>query len=106
MVTLTDNAASALRSAIEGAPAQIAGLRILVETGGCAGMKYCMGLVEATAPDDLQLDRNGVRLFIDPISFGLLQGVTVDFVTGAAGAGFVFDNPSAGTACSCGKSFT
>jgi iron-sulfur cluster assembly protein len=106
MVTLTDNAVTALRSAIEGAPGQIAGLRILVETGGCAGMKYCMGLVAATQPDDLQLDSNGVKLFIDPISFGLLQGVTVDFVTGEMGAGFVFDNPGAGAACSCGKSFT
>ena len=105
MITLTNAAAAAVRSAIEGSADPIAGLRIKVETGGCAGLKYCMGLVTATEQTDILLEQNGLKLFIDPVSVSLLEGTTVDFVTGEQGAGFVFDNPQAQASCSCGKSF-
>ncbi len=105
MINLTDSAASAVQTAMTGAASPIAGLRIMVETGGCAGLKYKMGLVNAVEEADLVVEQKGVKVFIDPASLGMLEGTTIDFVIGMEGSGFVFDNPQAQSSCSCGKSF-
>jgi iron-sulfur cluster assembly protein len=105
MITLTESAANAVRMAIGGAKDPIAGLRIMVESGGCAGLKYKMGLVAATENGDVTVEHAGVTVFIDPASVPYLDGTTVDFVIGMEGSGFVFDNPQARSSCSCGKSF-
>jgi len=105
MITLTDNALDAVRSAITGAPQSVEGLRIMVEAGGCAGYKYMMGLVAEVNPDDIVVEREGIKVFVEQDSAHLLSGTTVDFVSGIEGAGFTFDNPQAQNSCSCGKSF-
>ncbi len=105
MINLTQSAVNAVRMAIDGARNPIAGLRIMVESGGCAGLKYKMGLVAETDQADLEIEQNGVKVFIDPASVAFLKGTTVDFVIGMEGSGFVFDNPQAKSSCSCGKSF-
>lgn len=105
MIQLTDSAANAVRSAIAGATHPVGGLRLQVETGGCAGYKYMMGLVPSAAPDDIIVEQGDLKLFVDASSAPLLQGVTVDFVISLDGSGFTFDNPSSTSSCSCGKSF-
>ena len=105
MITLTDNALNAIRSAISGATQSIEGLRIMVEAGGCAGYKYMMGLVPEANPGDVVVEREGLKVFVDHDSVSLLQGTTVDFVESIEGSGFTFDNPQAQNSCSCGKSF-
>jgi len=105
MIQLTDGAIQAVRSAIAGAPEPIEGLRIAVETGGCAGYKYVMGLVAELSPEDIAVERDGVTIFVDPVSQPYLAGTTIDFVTAIEGSGFTFDNPNAESRCSCGKSF-
>jgi iron-sulfur cluster assembly protein len=105
MITLTDNALEAVRSAITGAPQSVEGLRIMVESGGCAGYKYMMGLVAEANPADVVVERDGIKVFLEQDSLPLLAGTTVDFVSGIEGAGFTFDNPQASNKCSCGKSF-
>lgn len=105
MITLTDNALSAVRTAIAGAPQTVDGLRIMVEAGGCAGYKYMMGLVAEAGADDVIVERDGVKVFVDHDSASLLAGTTVDFVIGLEGSGFTFANPQAKSSCSCGKSF-
>lgn len=105
MINLTESAVNAVRMAIDGAKDPIAGLRIMVESGGCAGLKYKMGLVAEVNDADLLVEQSGVKVFVDPESLGVLEGTTVDFVIGMEGSGFVFDNPQAKSSCSCGKSF-
>lgn len=105
MLNMTESAVNAVRMAINGAKDPIAGLRIMVELGGCAGLKYKMGLVAAGEETDVTTEQHGVKVFIDPPSLPYLQGTTVDFVIGMEGSGFVFDNPQAKSSCSCGKSF-
>lgn len=105
MLQLTDSARTAMRTAIAGAECEVAGLRILVESGGCAGLRYGMALELAAEPDDAALDFDGLTVLIDPDSRSYLEGVTVDFVSDLEGAGFVFDNPNARGGCGCGKSF-
>ena len=106
MIQLTDGAVEAVRQAIEGAGQPVEGLRIMVEAGGCAGMKYMMGLVADVDPADVVVERDGVKVFVDEASLQHLMGTTVDFVSGLEGAGFTFDNPTATASCSCGKSFS
>ena len=105
MIQLTESAASALNSAITASNAPILGLRVTARTGGCSGMRYQMGLVESTEPEDLSCESLGVRIFIDPSSVALLSGTMIDFIDGLEGTGFSFDNPQAKSKCGCGKSF-
>ena len=105
MITLTDNAVDAVRSAITGAPQSVEGLRIMVEAGGCAGYKYMMGLVAEINPDDIVVENDGIKVFVEQDSASLLAGTVVDFVSSIEGSGFTFDNPQAQNSCSCGKSF-
>jgi len=105
MINLTNSAINAVRSAMDGAPQPVGGLRIMVEAGGCAGYKYMMGLVGEAEPDDTVIERDGVKLFVDMKSHEFLAGTTIDFVVALEGSGFTFDNPNAKSSCSCGKSF-
>jgi iron-sulfur cluster assembly protein len=105
MIHLTENAVNAVRSAISRANAPIEGLRLAVDAGGCAGLKYMMGLVAKADPDDVVVESDGVKVFVDPDSVMYLDGTTVDFVNGLQNSGFTFDNPQATSKCSCGKSF-
>lgn len=113
MIHLTDNAVAAIKTAISRASESAApdapsaeGLRIMVQTGGCAGFKYMMGLETSTRDGDELVRHDGVTLFIDSESRPHLAGMTVDFVTGLESSGFVFNNPNAASKCSCGKSFS
>lgn len=106
MINLTNSALNAVRSAISGATGPVGGLRIMVDSGGCAGYKYMMGLVRDAEPGDTVIERDGVKVFIDNKSHEHLSGTTIDFVVALEGSGFTFDNPNARSSCSCGKSFS
>ena len=76
-----------------------------VRAGGCAGLKYMMGLVAEIDPADAMVESDGVKVFVDADSLPHIDGTTIDFVIGLQGSGFTFDNPQAKNSCSCGKSF-
>ena len=106
MIFLTSQATSAVKNAMVRAGKPEAGLRIMIETGGCAGHKYLIGLDAEPRPDDAVVECGGVKVFVDPDSQPLLTGLRVDFVESLEGSGFSFDNPNAASKCSCGKSFS
>jgi iron-sulfur cluster assembly protein len=105
MIELTESAVSAIRTAISGSSQVVEGLRIMVESGGCAGNKYMMGLVTEQEPNDVVVEKQGIKVFVDASSAPLLQGTVMDFTIGMEGSGFTFSNPNATSSCSCGKSF-
>lgn len=105
MIDLTTSAVEAIRTAISGASAPVKGLRIMVESGGCAGNKYMMGLVAEGEPSDVVVEKDGVTVFVDEQSAPMLTGAKVDFTISVEGSGFSFSNPNAESSCSCGKSF-
>jgi iron-sulfur cluster assembly protein len=105
IIHLTDSALNAVRNAISAATKPVDGLRIMVEAGGCAGLKYNLGLVDEIDPDDTVIERDGVRVFVDMKSHEFLVGTTIDFVVALEGSGFTFENPNAKASCGCGKSF-
>jgi iron-sulfur cluster assembly accessory protein len=104
MITLTDSSVRQLKALVseDGDPTK--GLRIFVETGGCAGMQYGMKL-DQPKPDDHVAARDGVSVLIDPASWAYLQGVTLDYSEDLAGSGFRIQNPNAVRSCGCGTSF-
>ncbi len=81
------------------------GLRLGVKGGGCSGMSYTLGFDAASRENDLVLDAEGVRVFIDSKSMFYLMGMTLDFSDGLMGKGFTFNNPNATKTCGCGSSF-
>lgn len=83
-----------------------AGLRVAVEGGGCSGFQYDIAVAAAANPDDLVIERDGARLFVDPVSLPFLLGAEVDWVDELIGASFKVKNPNAKSSCGCGVSFS
>ncbi len=104
VVTLTDAAAERVREIISATDKPIAGVRVGVKNGGCAGMSYTMEMAEEVAPFDEVVEDKGVRVLIDPKAILFLLGTQMDFQTTKLSSGFVFNNPNQTSACGCGES--
>jgi iron-sulfur cluster assembly protein len=104
MIQLTEAAADAVHSALSATVVPMAGLRILAQPGGCAGLQYEMGLVEEANPADICCESLGVKILVDSSSVALIAGTTIDFIDSEEGVGFSFDNPHAQSKSGCGKS--
>ena len=102
----TDSAANKVKELIdeEGNPALK--LRVFVTGGGCSGFQYGFTFDEEVADDDTLVEREGVSLVVDPMSFQYLAGAEVDYQEGLEGSRFVINNPNATTTCGCGSSFS
>jgi len=81
-------------------------LRVFVQGGGCSGFQYGFTFDEEQQLDDMSVDREGVRLVIDPMSFQYLVGAKIDYRDDLEGARFIINNPNASTTCGCGSSFS
>ena len=81
-------------------------LRISVAGGGCSGFQYGFTFDEVIAEDDTVVEKNGVLLLVDPISFQYLTGALIDYQEGLEGSRFVIGNPNATSTCGCGSSFS
>ena len=104
-VVLTEAAGATIRSLLVQKNVPDYGLRVFVAGGGCSGMQYGMAL-EAEARDyDHVIERDGVKIFIDPTSMMYLEGASIDYVDSIMGGGFKIENPNAVTSCGCGSSF-
>jgi iron-sulfur cluster assembly protein len=106
MINLTPNAIKAIRRFIRGSETPVAGLRLMVSGGGCAGFQYGMRLEAEKAEEDTEIEIEGIRLFVDPFSLPMIGEVNIDFIDSLTHTGFKFDNPNANTRCSCGQSFS
>ena len=104
VMTLTDAAAARVRELTEAADRPIAGLRVGVRNGGCAGMSYTMELADAVSPLDEVVETKGVKLLIDPKAVLFLLGAEMDFTVDRLSATFSFRNPNETSACGCGES--
>ena len=81
-------------------------LRIFVQGGGCSGFQYGFTFDEETNEDDAVMEKNGVTLLIDAMSYQYLVGAEIDYKDDLQGAQFVIKNPNATTTCGCGSSFS
>ena len=81
-------------------------LRVFVQGGGCSGCQYGFTFDEDVNEDDTTLEKNGVSLLVDPMSFQYLVGAEIDYKEDIEGSQFVIRNPNATTTCGCGSSFS
>ena len=102
----TDSAAAKVKSLLDEEGNQALKLRVFVSGGGCSGFQYGFTFDEVTNQDDTVMEKNGVQLLIDPMSFQYLTGAEIDYSEGLEGAQFVIRNPNASSTCGCGSSFS
>jgi iron-sulfur cluster assembly protein len=101
---LTDAAALRIKDVMARADRPIAGVRVGVKNGGCAGMEYTMEYADSVKPFDEVVEDKGVKILVDPKAVLFLLGTEMDYKTEKLSAQFVFKNPNQTSACGCGES--
>ena len=105
-LVFTDSAANKVKALIEEEGNADLKLRVFVTGGGCSGLQYGFTFDEAVNEDDTVMQKNGVSLLNDPMSYQYLVGAEIDYSEGLEGAQFVIKNPNASSTCGCGSSFS
>ena len=105
-MNFTDAAAGKVKNLIQEEENENLKLRVFVTGGGCSGFEYGFTFDEDLEEDDTAIEKDGVQLVIDPLSFQYLVGAEVDFKEDLQGSRFVVTNPNASTTCGCGNSFS
>ena len=102
----SDSAAGKVKQLIEEEGNPGLKLRVFVTGGGCSGFQYGFTFDEVQNEDDSVMEKDGVKLLIDPMSYQYLSGAEIDYTEGLEGAQFVIKNPNATSTCGCGSSFS
>ena len=106
MINVTPTAATKISELLAEENKLEAGLRVFVQGGGCSGFQYGLNIEDEPGEDDIVLEAEGIRMFVDPFSLQYLNGCEIDYVSTFQGSGFTFNNPNASGGCGCGSSFT
>ena len=105
-IIFTDSAASKVKELVDEEGNPDLKLRVFVQGGGCSGFQYGFEFEEAVQEDDTQVQRDGVTVLVDPMSYQYLVGSEVDYQEGLEGSRFLINNPNATSTCGCGSSFS
>lgn len=105
-IIFTDNAARKVRALIEEENNPALMLRVFISGGGCSGFQYGFTFDEERAEDDFALEKTGVTVLVDPMSYQYLVGAEIDYKEGLEGSQFVIRNPNVTSTCGCGSSFS
>lgn len=107
MISISPAAAAHIRRMLSKRGAEETGLRIGVKAGGCSGFEYVFGWERTPRDTDLIFEgEEGAKLYVDPRSLRLLDGMTLDYDTSLISKGFILNNPNATATCGCGTSFS
>ncbi len=104
-VIMTEAAAAKAKALLEQEGRDDLALRIAVQPGGCAGLRYQLFFDDRSLDGDLVKDFSGINLAVDRMSAPYVEGASIDFVDTIEKQGFTIDNPNAGGSCACGDSF-
>ena len=104
VLSLTDASAERVKAIMARSETPVAGLRVGVKKGGCAGMEYTLEYAAEVRPIDEVVEDKGVRILIEPSAILFLLGTEMDFKSDKLTSGFVFNNPNQTSACGCGTS--
>lgn len=104
-LTFTESAAAKVKELIDEEGNPELKLRVFINGGGCSGFQYGFTFEEEINDDDTTVEKGGVTLLVDPLSFQYLVGAEIDYSEGLQGSQFVIKNPNAKTTCGCGSSF-
>ena len=104
-IVLSDRAAAKVRTLMVAEGNEGLKLRVFITGGGCSGFSYGFTFDEEVAEDDAVVERDGVTMLVDALSYQYLMGSEVDYLEDLQGAQFVVTNPNATATCGCGNSF-
>lgn len=104
-IMLTSAASQHVRKLMQDRDLQGHALRVFISGGGCSGYQYGMALESQPRETDLRYTFDDIEVVVDPQSFGMLEGSTIDYVDDLMGGGFKIENPNAVSTCGCGHSF-
>jgi len=104
VMKLTDAAALRIKDVMARADRPVAGVRVGVKNGGCAGMEYTMEYADSVKPTDEVVEDKGVKIMVDPKAVLFLLGTEMDYKVEKLSAQFIFNNPNQTAACGCGES--
>jgi len=105
-LNFTDDAAAKVKTLIEEENNPNLKLRVFISGGGCSGFQYGFTFDESINDGDTAVEKAGVTLLIDPMSYQYLVGAEIDYKEDLQGAQFIIRNPNAQTTCGCGSSFS
>ena len=105
-IKMSDNAVAKIKELLEEEGNPNLKLRVFVQGGGCAGFQYGFSFDEDVAEDDTVVEKDGIKMLIDAISYQYLVGAEVDYKDDLEGSQFTIKNPNATTTCGCGSSFS
>ncbi|WP_092401732.1 MULTISPECIES: iron-sulfur cluster insertion protein ErpA [Candidatus Ichthyocystis] len=106
VINFSDSAASRVKELMDEESNPDLKLRVFITGGGCSGFQYGFIFDEVINDDDFILEKEGVLLLVDSMSYQYLQGADIDYVDDLEGAQFTIKNPNAKTTCGCGSSFS
>ncbi|MDX1456542.1 MAG: iron-sulfur cluster insertion protein ErpA [Marinobacter sp.] len=102
----SDSAVAKVRELVEDEGNPDLKLRVFVTGGGCSGFQYGFSFDENQDDEDTVIERDGMVLLVDPMSYQYLVGATIEYQEGLQGSQFVVQNPNASSTCGCGSSFS
>ena len=105
-INLSARAVQKVRDLVEEEENDELKLREFITGGGCSGFQYGFTFDELAAEDDTAIEKDGVTMLVDPMSFQYLAGSEVDYTEGLEGSRFIISNPNATATCGCGSSFS
>ena len=105
-INLTARAVNKVHELVEEEENPSLKLRVYITGGGCSGFQYGFSFEDTAAEDDTVIEREGIAVLVDPMSFQYLVGSEVDYTEGLEGSRFIINNPNAATTCGCGASFS
>lgn len=105
-VTLTESAATRVKSHLASRPPGLHGLRLSVKNSGCSGLAYTLDYAEIIGPADRVFESRGVKVIVEDAHLEFVDGTEIDYVEEGLSAAFHFKNPNMTEQCGCGESFT
>ncbi|WP_372860972.1 iron-sulfur cluster insertion protein ErpA [Spongiibacter sp.] len=106
VLQLTERAVAKVRALMDDEANEDLKLRVFVTGGGCSGFQYGFTFDELAEEDDTLIEKDGVVVLVDPLSYQYIEGAQLDYTEGLEGSRFVVSNPNASTTCGCGSSFS
>ncbi|WP_439135744.1 iron-sulfur cluster insertion protein ErpA [Pseudomaricurvus sp.] len=105
-IQVTNSAVAKVKSLVEEEANDDLKLRVFVTGGGCSGFQYGFTFDELVAEDDAVIEKDGITVVVDAMSYPYLAGSEVNYEEGLQGSKFVVQNPNANSTCGCGSSFS
>lgn len=105
-IQITNSAVAKVKALVEEEANEDLKLRVFVTGGGCSGFQYGFTFDELVAEDDALIEKDGITVVVDAMSYPYLAGSEVNYEEGLQGSRFVVQNPNASSTCGCGSSFS